>query len=351
MRMFDFRTKLMAKLIIAVAISIVITFGVTILSFLSLLSINSPSFFVNITSLFSVVIVTFISILWLIVRRKLLYLKSITKSVHDIANGKLGLTIRIESRDELAHLAKNINYMSKELTNKFEYERKLETMKNELITNISHDLRTPLTSIIGYLDLLKKGKYDTETQLQEYMEIIYSKSQRLKHSIDELFEYTRLSSPDTRLNLNKVDLSGLLEQIVGEYTPIFEKEGLSVKKSITAENIPIVIDIEKMVRVYENLFINAIKYSVKPSELSIQFECVGNKTILKIANTAERPLVNDVNQLFERFFTGDQARINEPGTGIGLAISKRIVDLHNGSIYAKYKDGRITFVIEQPRNI
>ncbi|MBG9615794.1 HAMP domain-containing sensor histidine kinase [Bacillus cereus] len=351
MRMFDFQTKLMVKLIIAVAISIVITFGVTILSFLSLLSINSPSFFLNITSLFSVVIVTFISILWLIVRRKLLYLKSITKSVHDIANGKLGLTIRIESRDELAHLAKNINYMSKELTNKFEYERKLETMKNELITNISHDLRTPLTSIIGYLDLLKKGKYDTETQLQEYIETIYSKSQRLKYSIDELFEYTRLSSPDTKLHLNKVDLSVLLEQLVGEYTPIFEKEGLSVKKSITNENIPIVMDIEKMVRVYENLFINAIKYSVKPSELSIHLECVGNKAILKISNTTERPLVNDVNQLFERFFTGDKARINERGTGIGLAISKRIVDLHNGSIYAKYKDGRITFVIEQPRNI
>ncbi|MEK4677903.1 HAMP domain-containing histidine kinase (plasmid) [Bacillus cereus] len=351
MRMFDFQTKLMVKLIIAVAISIVITFGVTILSFLSLLSINSPSFFLNITSLFSVVIVTFISILWLIVRRKLLYLKSITKSVHDIANGKLGLTIRIESRDELAHLAKNINYMSKELTNKFEYERKLETIKNELITNISHDLRTPLTSIIGYLDLLKKGKYNTETQLQEYIETIYSKSQRLKYSIDELFEYTRLSSPDTKLHLNKVDLSVLLEQLVGEYTPIFEKEGLSVKKSITNENIPIVMDIEKMVRVYENLFINAIKYSVKPSELSIYLECVGNKAILKISNTAERPLVNDVNQLFERFFMGDQARINERGTGIGLAISKRIVDLHNGSIYAKYKDGRITFVIEQPRNI
>ncbi|HDX9614709.1 TPA: HAMP domain-containing histidine kinase, partial [Bacillus toyonensis] len=240
------------------------------------------------------------------------------------------------------------NYMSKELENTFEQERRLERTKNELITNVSHDLRTPLTSVIGYIDLLKRGQYNSKTQLQEYLETTYLKSQRLKYLIDELFEYTRLSGIDAKLNFNEVDLSSLLEQIVGEYIPIFEKESLIVQKSITEEIIPIFIDVEKMVRVYENLFMNAIKYSMKPSELSICLELIGNKAILKVSNKVEKPPVSDPNKLFERFFRGDKARKNDQGNGLGLAISKRIVELHNGNIYAKYKDGWMSFIVEHP---
>lgn len=350
MRLFHFKNKLVAKILVAVGISFFTTFGVIIIILISPLGDLITSFFSTLT-FFSVMILIFIGVFWLMLRKKILYLKLITESVHDIANGKLGLTIRIESKDELAQLGQNINYMSKELENKFEYERKLEKTKNELITNVSHDLRTPLTTIVGYLDLLKKGTYDSEKQLQEYIETIYSKSQRLKHSIDELFEYTRVSSPDIKLNLKKIDLTGLLQQIVGEYIPIFEKNSLNVQISILNEEIMVFIDIEKMVRVYENLFINAIKYSLKPSELSIRFERVGNKAILKISNIAEKPLAGDINKLFERLYTGDKDRRNKQGTGMGLAISKRIMELHNGNIYAKYKDERLTFVIEHSINM
>lgn len=262
----------------------------------------------------------------ILVRKKIVYLKLISDNVNDIANGKLGLTIGIKGKDELTQLAKNINYMSKELENTFEQERRLERTKNELITNVSHDLRTPLTSIIGYLDLLKRGQYNNNTQLQEYLETTYSKSQRLKYLIDELFEYTRLSGIDAKLNLNEVDLSGLLEQIVGEYIPIFEKESLIVQKSITQEIIPIFIDAEKMVRVYENLFMNAIKYSMKPSQLFICLELMDNKAILKVSNKVERSPVSDPNKLFERFFRGDKARKNNQGNGLGLAISKELLN-------------------------
>ncbi|WP_144513857.1 HAMP domain-containing sensor histidine kinase, partial [Bacillus mycoides] len=280
--------------------------------------------------------------------KKIVYLKLISDNVNDIANGKLGLTIGINGKDELTQLAQNINYMSKKLENTFEQERRLERTKNELITNVSHDLRTPLTSIIGYIDLLKRGQYNSKTQLQEYLETTYSKSQRLKYLIDELFEYTRLSGIDAKLNLNEVDLSSLLEQIVGEYIPIFEKESLIVQKSITQETIPIFIDVEKMVRVYENLFMNAIKYSIKPSELSVCLELMDNKAILKVSNTVEKPPVSDPNKLFERFFRGDKARKDDQGNGLGLAISKRIVELHNGNIHAEYKDDWMSFIVEHP---
>ncbi|KAB2416896.1 HAMP domain-containing histidine kinase [Bacillus cereus] len=298
--------------------------------------------------LFAFAIFTFIILFLILVRKKIVYLKLISDNVNDIANGKLGLTIGIKGKDELTQLAQNINYMSKELENTFEQERRLERTKNELITNVSHDLRTPLTSIIGYIDLLKRGQYNSKTQLQEYLETTYSKAQRLKYLIDELFEYTRLSGVDAKLNLNEVDLSGLLEQIVGEYIPIFEKERLIVQKSITQETIPIFIDAEKMVRVYENLFMNAIKYSMKPSELSVCLELMDNKAILKISNKVERPPVSDPNKLFERFFRGDKARKNDQGNGLGLAISKRIVELHHGNIHAEYKEGWISFIVEHP---
>ncbi|PEY85528.1 HAMP domain-containing sensor histidine kinase [Bacillus thuringiensis] len=356
MKRVSFRNKIIIKLLVAVAVSFFASFSLTILNFLYIIvplfikydRLGMFAFYFAIFFLIAFAIFTFIIIFLILVRKKIVYLKLISDNVNDIANGKLGLTIGIKGKDELTQLAQNINYMSKELEHTFEQERRLERTKNELITNVSHDLRTPLTSIIGYIDLLKRGQYDSKAQFQEYLETTYLKSQRLKYLIDELFEYTRLSGIDTKLNFNEADLSGLLEQIVGEYIPIFEKESLIVQKSITEETIPIFIDIEKMVRVYENLFMNAIKYSMKPSELSICLELIGNKAILKVSNKVEKPPVSDPNKLFERFFRGDKARKNNQGNGLGLAISKRIVELHNGNIYAKYKEGRMSFIVEHP---
>ncbi|MER0466421.1 HAMP domain-containing sensor histidine kinase [Bacillus cabrialesii subsp. cabrialesii] len=355
--MRKFGNKLIVKLLGAIAISFLISLGMMTLIILSnvylqkmnyLKEFSLGSSYFMILLQFSAAILTFIAVFFIMARKKILYLKLITESVHHIANGKLGLTIRIESRDELTQLAQNINEMSKELEKKFEHERQLERSKSELISNVSHDLRTPLTSIIGYLDLLKKGQYDSKAQFQEYLETIDSKSQRLKYLIDELFEYTHLSSPDVKLTCKEADLSGLLEQIIGEYIPIFEKEQLSVQKSISEDNIPVLMDIDKMVRVYDNLFMNAIKYSKKPSELFISLEIIGDKAILKVSNKVEGFPVENINKLFERFFRGNKARTDQQGSGLGLAISKRIVELHNGNILVEYREGWMSFSVEHP---
>ncbi|WP_342578646.1 HAMP domain-containing sensor histidine kinase [Psychrobacillus sp. FSL K6-2843] len=292
------------------------------------------------------VILTFIISLLVMIRRKIKYLQHITDSVQTIANGKLGTTIEIKGNDELSQLAKNINYMSKELKSKFEHERQIVSAKNELITNISHDLRTPLTSIIGYVDLLRKKEYRDDEQLYDYLETIYSKSQNFSKLINELFEYTKLTSPDLKLNFTEVELGGLLEQILGEYMPILEKEGLDIQKSITEEDIHVSMDIEKIVRVYDNLLMNVIKYSKKPSILKVDLHIVGIKAIFTISNQVENLPVQDVNKLFERFYRGDMARKEDGGSGIGLAISKRIIELHGGTIDANYREGWLTFTIE-----
>lgn len=358
MRTIKFRNKLSFQILMMIVISLFgAIFMMSIISrplfeFISMImnnkNLNVLQASVAFIGWFSTAIVTFVLIFIMLIRKKIMYLKLISDTVQHIASGELGQTIEIKGKDELSQLAMNINYMSQELEQKFIHERLMEKEKNELITNISHDLRTPLTSIIGYLKLLKDGQYKHKEQLQEYFETIYSKSLRLKHLIDELFEFSRLSSPDVKLNLSNVDMVSLLQQIVGEYIPIFEEEQLTVQNLITEEDIHVVIDIEKMVRVYENLFINAIKYSQKPSELLISFEAEENSAVLKLSNQVESPPLDNINKMFERFFRGDKARMDAHGSGLGLSISKRIMELHHGDIYAEYKNGWITFTVVLP---
>jgi len=359
MKGFRVKSKLTHKLLWAISISLVGSLLILTIIIravgnaidytnIDLSEINQFYFYVFFFIMFAIVITSFISIFLLLARAKLNYLKHITESINDIAKGDLSSRIDIKGRDELTQLAYNINGMSKDLEHKFEHERQLERVKNELITNVSHDLRTPLTSLIGYLGLLKKGQYQSQAQYQDYLEITYSKSLRLKYLIDELFEYTRLSSPDVHLNLNEVDLYALLQQIIGEYTPLFEKEDLKVIKIIPIESISLFMDIEKMVRVFENLFMNAIKYSIKPSEIRITLEVRQYSVILTVQNKAHKPPVAHMNQLFDRFFRADSSRSDKSGSGLGLAIAKRIVELHNGSINAEYEEGWIHFSVELP---
>ncbi|MEK4244176.1 HAMP domain-containing sensor histidine kinase [Psychrobacillus sp. FSL K6-2684] len=343
--------KLSVQLLTAIAISFFISVPIVsnILLYVMDIFFKKPNF-IGITIYYFIwittVILTFIISLLVMIRRKIKYLQHITDSVQTIANGKLGTTIEIKGNDELSQLAKNINYMSKELKSKFEHERQIVSAKNELITNISHDLRTPLTSIIGYVDLLRKKEYRDDEQLYDYLETIYSKSQNFSKLINELFEYTKLTSPDLKLNFTEVELGGLLEQILGEYMPILEKEGLDIQKSITEEDIHVSMDIEKIVRVYDNLLMNVIKYSKKPSILKVDLHIVGIKATFTISNQVENLPVQDVNKLFERFYRGDMARKEDGGSGIGLAISKRIIELHGGTIEANYREGWLTFTIE-----
>ncbi|WP_053362504.1 HAMP domain-containing sensor histidine kinase [Bacillus sp. FJAT-27251] len=345
------RNRLVFKLLGSIAIS----FGVSFL----VLAVLSQTFFrlfqadqltdyglTIYNTLMLIIILVFIAVFLALVRGRMIYLKEISERVHEIAGGNLGLTIDVNGEDELAQLARNINFMSKELEGKFEYERNLERSKNELITNVSHDLRTPLTSIIGYLDLIRKGQYRSQLELNEYVEMTYAKSQRLNSLIDELFEYTRLSSPDVKLNLEEVDLSALLEQMLGEYIPIFDSQQMTIEKSIIAEPVILLMDVEKMVRVYENILINAKKYSEKPSVLKAAFEVHGSSAVLRLSNKTEKPIKQEVNQLFERFVIGETSRSDIQGTGLGLAISKRIVELHGGHITAEYSEGWLTIIIE-----
>ena len=259
-------------------------------------------------ALLVIAVILFIVIFLLLVNKKIKYIKYISKRVNKIANEELGSTIEIKDKDKLAELCISINSMSKELNKKFDNERDIENSKNEFITGFSHDLRFPLTLIIGYVDLVRKKEYNNEEEFEDYIETTYNKSQSLKKLIDELFKYTKLSGPQIKLNYNKFDLCSLLEKIIGEYTPIFAREGLDIKKHIPEEEIIVCVDVEKLMRVFDNLLINAKKYSLKPSDIDIKVSKKNGKVVVAISNKTEKIPVENLDKLFERFFKLDKAR-------------------------------------------
>jgi signal transduction histidine kinase len=292
-------------------------------------------------------IAVFVLCFLLMSNKHIKYIKYIARDVKLIANGHLGQTLMVKGKDELAELCININSMSKELKNKFEHERELENTKSELITNVSHDLRTPLTPIIAYLDILRNGKFSTEEEAKEYLNSSYNLSIKLKKLIDELFEYTKLSGKEVVLDFVEADICPILNQIIGEYAPMLESKGLRVVKYISDVDIPVKIDVEKMVRVFENILSNAEKYSTKPSDITIKVDNREDNVVISVSNKGEHLDQDILNRMFEKFYRVDISRSsNIEGSGLGLAISKKIVELHNGQIWADCHGDIITIFIK-----
>lgn len=356
MRLIRLQDKIITKLIWASAVSFILSFitFLVVAHFTSLFYMANPehldrfsvaeyNLVVLLTFLLSslVFVITFM----LLVRRKVNYLRYITAEIHKIAQGQLGTILEVQGHDELAQLSSSINMMSLELQRKFETERDMEKAKNELITNISHDLRTPLTSIIGYMDLLRKSDGSVEAR-QQYLETIYNKAQNLNKLINELFEYTRLITPGYTIQVEPVELNGLLEQVFGETQILFEREGLTFNKEFPKEEITLNLDVDKIVRVFDNILENARKYSVKPSVIQVQLIKQGVGVQVRIRNRIPNHIGFEPDRVFERFYRGQNPAGDDEGTGLGLAIAKRIIDLHRGQIWAEYHPPWVDVILE-----
>ena len=275
------------------------------------------------------------------------YIQEIASGVRIISSGDLSYRVQEKGKDEIKNLAENINNMAAEIQSRIEAERRSEKTKSELITNVSHDLRTPLTSVMGYIGLIKDGKYEDEDMMKEYLNIAFNKSNQLKELIEDLFEYTKLNNQGIVLEKNKVNIVEFLSQIIEEYIPVFEENQIEVVKKFVDEKSVVEIDAGKMVRVFENLFSNAIKYSFKPGEVVVStYEDNGYVNIV-IKNKGESIPKEKVERLFDRFYRVDEARnSNTKGSGLGLAISKNIVELHKGKIWAECVGNDVSFFIK-----
>lgn len=293
--------------------------------------------------------IVFIFSFFSITKKKMKQIEAMAQGVNEIAKGNLAYRIEEKGQDEMALLTKSINQMAEELRSNIEKEREIERQKNELITNVSHDLRTPLTSIMGYLRLLRDAKYDNREQYDEYIKIAFSKSEQLKNLIEDLFEYTKLTNEKIVLEKQTVCMNEMLDQLVEELVPQAEEHGLSFVKEFPDERIYTELDSEKIVRVFDNLLTNAIKYSKDEGEINVSLQRQEDYIQISVANQSEEFTKKELENVFERFYKKDQSRSRATeGSGLGLAIAKSIVEVQGGEIRAEYENGIVRFIVLLP---
>lgn len=272
------------------------------------------------------------------------YLNEIIKATKEMTKGNLNYIITKNDTGELGKLALNINNIKEGYKKSVEDQVKSERLKSELITNVSHDLKTPLTSIINYVNLLKNNNLDKD-EFNSYIAILDRKSERLKHLIEDLFEASKMSSGSVKLNIEKVDVTALLKQSLAELDEKLKKAFLEVKFNYSNNNIYANLDGKKTWRVFENLLNNIIKYSQPNTRVYIDLIEDNRKVIITMKNISSYEMNFDAEEIFERFKRGDKSR-NTEGSGLGLAISKSIVELQGGTLSIKIDGDLFKVIIE-----
>lgn len=254
-------------------------------------------------------------------------LNNIINGVRSIKHGDLESTIQTKSRGLYKTLANDINTITDGLKAAVQNELKSERMRTELISNVSHDIRTPLTSIITYVDLIKRTN-DPEKRAQ-YFQIIDQKSQRLKNLTDDLFEASKVNSGNVPVHLETIDLQFLLSQCLGELSEKMEASSLEFIINYYHTHKYVNADGNIMFRVIENLMFNIFKYSLPNSRVYINIEEDDEYLMLVFKNISAYPLNVNPDDLFERFKRGDESRSTE-GSGLGLSITEKLIILQGG---------------------
>lgn len=263
------------------------------------------------------------------------YISELSNVLKEIAKGNLNCKAEVKGRDEFSLLAQNINYMTRELKTQKEVEEQVERSKKELIINISHDLRTPLTSIIGYTKLLKE-KFSQDETVNKYIDVIDEKSHRLQILIDDLFEYTLITGSEVVLEKTMISLNELLRQVVEGLLPFSAQHNVTIAYDAPKEEIIIEVDAIKAARVFENILTNAIKYSKKPDTVKVSLYVENGEAVCRIFNRGKRLTESELSKIFNKFYRTDAARNSGTGGfGIGLSIAKEIVELHKGRIWGE----------------
>ncbi|MFP3775594.1 HAMP domain-containing sensor histidine kinase [Enterococcus mundtii] len=287
---------------------------------------------------------------WRLIRRyRQMQLRHIISELHYIANGNYDHRIPFELSGDLSRVVKSINGLVDSTVAAIEDERKIEKSKDELITNVSHDIRTPLTSIIGYLGLIEDGQYQTEEDLLKYTHTAYVKAKQMKSLVEDLFEYTKVRQPAVPVNFSAFDLIQLIEQLAADFELEASKKDIQIFVESPINSLIMDGDTEKLVRVFNNLLTNALKYGKGATKIIIEIEQLGSEVIVVVKNNGAMIPQQAIDNLFDRFYRVEESRSQETGgTGLGLAIAQSIVALHGGYIYAKSDQDWTSFIMHFP---
>ena len=300
---------------------------------------NKDRFFI------AAITIVFAMLLWRVFRGMTRYFEEINQGIETLLADDEN---QIQLSPEMLPFERKLNTVKRTLA-----ERKAETAlaeqrKDELVMYLAHDIRTPLTSVIGYLNLLEEEPNMPAEQRAKRVHIALEKAYRLETMINEFFEITRYNSQQITLSKETIDLYYMLVQLSDELSPVFAPRGNTVALHL-AEDLTVEADPEKLARVFSNILKNAASYSYPHTEITISAEKSEHEVIIQFQNSGEDIPGEALASLFDKFYRADKSRSSDTGgTGLGLAIAKEIVVLHGGTISAASKNHVVTFTISLP---
>ncbi|GKS11012.1 vancomycin resistance histidine kinase VanS [Paenibacillus chitinolyticus] len=278
------------------------------------------------------------------------YFREISDGIHRLASGDFNSRVHVASNDEFEDIAKDINLASEKLQEAVNRGDFAESSKDQLVLNLAHDLRTPLTSVLGYLDFILRDKELSSEQVRHFTQIAFTKSQRLEKLVDELFEITRMNYGMLKVERNRIDLGELLIQLNEELYPMFEKNQLTLRLNAD-QPLQLWGDGELLARVFENLLTNAIRYGSDGQYVDVIASSEGEEAVVQVVNYGDSIPPEELPRIFDMFYTADQARNHRTGsTGLGLFITKNIVERHNGTVSVQSNPVRTLFEVRLPKN-
>lgn len=300
----------------------------------------------------------FFSVYFVFFTKKIVdYFEQIDRGIEEFSEGNFDIEFEVRNEDELSNMARNLNRTTGEINRILAKERDEEKSRKEFITCIAHDLRTPLTSVIGYLQLVmakahaSRSNEELQIKNEEYVKIAYEKAIRLQGLIEELFSFTKTDSTELRLHLEEIDVVKLMEQLADECYPSLQEAGLALEFKTSAEVIKIEADGELMARAIANLLTNGIKYGKDGKKIIIDLyrENENSDLHIRIINYGRLIPEKDIDHIFDKFYRVEDSRsLQTGGAGLGLAITQNIVNLHGGYVNVKSDLSGTVFEIVLP---
>ena len=278
-------------------------------------------------------LLVFVISFYYMIRRYMKYVRMITNGMKDIAQGNFDMEIPVRSMDEFGQIAGYLNQMQANIKVIMERERMAEHTKNDLISSVAHDLRTPLTSIIGYLGWVKEQEGLDEETKKKYLDVAYRKACHLEQLTNELFGFVKLEHREMTLSMARLDIVQLMEQLMDESYPAFERNGLTARFFCKEQSILMTADGNLLARMFDNLLNNAVKYGKDGKLIQVEMERKENTVVARVINYGYVIPANELGNLFRKVYRVEQSRSQDTGgTGLGLAIVDQIAQLHGGGV-------------------